>query len=100
MEQKKKNKGMISTLFDIFGKNAQNSSELSTDKVRNVEDEIAVLTRAIKNLSEIVNYHNTAISELYLLQTEVLKYIKHDSSVEESANSFSVNKKNTNEKPN
>lgn len=103
MEQKKKNEGLVALLLEAFDKSAKkpsDSQESKQSKSSTVDEDIQSLTNSIKHLSDIINHHNTAINELYLLQAHVLKQLKPTSSVDSLGSSFGTTKKNNNEKPN
>lgn len=100
MEQKKNNKGIISTLFDIFAEKSKDSSQSLAEKKNVNDNEIDTLVRAVKNLSEIVNHHNAAINELYLLQAQMLKEMTSSGALDGIDSSVTPIKKNNKEKPN
>lgn len=102
MEQKKKNDNIVSMLLDAFNTGVKKAVEQEKlqDEVPPAE-QIKVLTAAINKLNEVVQHHNTAINELYLLQAHILKQIKpSSSSVDSLSLGLGTTKKNNDEKPN
>lgn len=108
MENKKKNDSIVSLLLEAFDKGIKKSADQTLDGTEkkmsdgSLEEEIKSLTNAVKQLSDIVNHHNSAINELYLLQAHVLKQLKPtaSSSIDSLGASFGTTKKNNDEKPN
>lgn len=99
MEQKKKTDSIVSALLDAFNVGAKKALEKESTTL--TSEEIKILTTAIKNLSEIVQHHNTAINELYLVQSHILKQFKSTgSSVDALSTGLGNSKKNKDEKPN
>jgi len=77
MTEKQKNESVISFLASILGRSNESPDDFNSlaRSVRSLADDVLLLAKSIRQITNTINEYGVAINELYALQSHILQHM-------------------------